>query len=162
MYGFTTTLTGLSFDAALEKTTAALKAEGFGVLSDIDVQRDEGETRREMQPYRIPRRLQPAAGTIRRCRDEPDIGLLLPCNVIVREEAPGRVVVGFLIPDQVGLDKGQARREAPADEAASAAAPAWCGASPAQQPGPGCSEERQALSPRPPWSVCSAGVLERW
>ena len=39
MYGFTTTLTGLSFDDALTRTTAALKAEGFGVLSDIDVQR---------------------------------------------------------------------------------------------------------------------------
>ena len=32
MYGFTTTLIGLSFDAAIEKTTAALKAEGFGIL----------------------------------------------------------------------------------------------------------------------------------
>ena len=38
MYGFTTTLTGLSFDEAIVKTTAALKAEGFGILSDIDVQ----------------------------------------------------------------------------------------------------------------------------
>jgi hypothetical protein len=39
LYGFTTTLTGLSFDEALTKTTAALKAEGFGVLSDLDIQR---------------------------------------------------------------------------------------------------------------------------
>ena len=38
MYGFTTTLTGITFDQALAKTLAALKAEGFGVLSDIDVQ----------------------------------------------------------------------------------------------------------------------------
>ena len=38
MYGFTTTLIGISFDQALSKTTSALKAEGFGVLSDIDVQ----------------------------------------------------------------------------------------------------------------------------
>ena len=38
-YGFTITLSGLSFDEALSMTTAALKTEGFGVLSDIDVQR---------------------------------------------------------------------------------------------------------------------------
>lgn len=38
MYGFTTTPTGATFDPALAKTIAALKAEGFGVLSDIDVQ----------------------------------------------------------------------------------------------------------------------------
>lgn len=38
MYGFTTTLTDVPFDEAIARTTAALKAEGFGVLSDIDVQ----------------------------------------------------------------------------------------------------------------------------
>ena len=54
MYGFTTTLTGLSFDDALAKTTAALKAEGFGVLSDIDVQRAMKEKLgADMPPYRI-------------------------------------------------------------------------------------------------------------
>ena len=37
MYGFTTTLNCTTFDQALAKTLAALKAEGFGVLSDIDV-----------------------------------------------------------------------------------------------------------------------------
>ena len=41
MYGFTTTLTGTTFDQALGKTLAALKAEGFGVLSDVDVQHAE-------------------------------------------------------------------------------------------------------------------------
>jgi hypothetical protein len=39
MYGFTTTLADTSFDGAVDKTIAALKAEGFDVLSDIDVQR---------------------------------------------------------------------------------------------------------------------------
>lgn len=54
MYGFTTTLTGLSFDDALAKTTVALKAEGFGVLSDIDVQRAIKEgLGTDILPYRI-------------------------------------------------------------------------------------------------------------
>ena len=38
MYGFTTTLTGITFDQALARTIEALKGEGYGVLSDIDLQ----------------------------------------------------------------------------------------------------------------------------
>ena len=54
MYGFTTTLTGLSFEDALARTTAALKTEGFGVLSDIDVQRAIKEgLGTDILPYRI-------------------------------------------------------------------------------------------------------------
>jgi uncharacterized protein (DUF302 family) len=54
MYGFTITLTGLSFDEAIVKTTAALKAEGFGILSDIDVQHAMKEKLgKDMPPYHI-------------------------------------------------------------------------------------------------------------
>lgn len=98
MYGFTTTLTDTSFDQALTKTLAALKAEGFGVLSEIDVQKAMKEKLGvDMPGYRILGACNPPLAH-QALQAEIDIGLLLPCNVIVREEAPSRVVVGFLDP----------------------------------------------------------------
>ena len=117
MYGFTTTLTGVDFASALERTLAALKAEGFGVLSEIDVQRAMKEKLgAEMPPYRILGACNPPLAH-QALQAEPDIGLLLPCNVIVREEAPGRVVVGFLDPQTMVQLVGKPAMQTVANEA---------------------------------------------
>ena len=100
MYGFTTTLTGIGFDQALNKTIDALKAEGFGVLSEIDIQ-DAMKTKLDldMPRYRILGACNPPLAH-QALQAEPDIGQLLPCNVIVREDEDDsdRVIVGFLNP----------------------------------------------------------------
>ena len=99
MYGFTTTLTGLSFDEAIVKTTAALKTEGFGILSDIDVQRAMKEKLgQDMPPYRILGACNPPLAH-QALRAERDIGLLLPCNVIVYAgDTAGTSVIAALDP----------------------------------------------------------------
>lgn len=109
MYGFTTTLTGLTFEQALQRTTQALKVEGFGVLSDIDVQGAmKDKLGVDMPRYRILGACNPPLAH-QALQAVPDIGLLLPCNVIVREVADGEVVVGFLDPQiMVGLVGGTA------------------------------------------------------
>ena len=117
MYGFTTTLTGVSFDQAILKTTAALKAEGFGILSDIDVQHAMKEKLgQDMLPYRILGACNPPLAH-QAVTAVPDIGLLLPCNVVVREEAPGQVVVGFLNPQIMVNLVGKAEVRSVADAA---------------------------------------------
>ena len=117
MYGFTTLLTNLSFDLALEKTIAALKAEGFGVLSDIDVQHAMKEKLgADMPPYRILGACNPPLAH-QALQAEPDIGLLLPCNVIVREESPGHIVVGFLDPQIMVKLVGKSAMQPVADQA---------------------------------------------
>lgn len=98
-YGFGTTLV-VPFDEAIERTTEALKAEGFGVLTTIDVRQTLKEKLDiDFEPYVILGACNPQLAH-RALQAEHELGLLLPCNVIVHEHA-GMAVVSVVDPAQM-------------------------------------------------------------
>lgn len=100
MYGFNVTV-AMSFSDTIDKVTEELMKEGFGVLTDIDVAATlKKKLDVDRLPYRILGACNPALAN-QAINADPDIGLLLPCNVLVREQENGDVIVGFMDPSAV-------------------------------------------------------------
>ena len=97
-YGFHAHLGNTDFAAALEQVSDALKKEGFGILTEIDVQATmKTKLGIDIPAHRILGACNPTLAH-RALMAEPDIGLLLPCNAVVRQDADGKVTVGLIDP----------------------------------------------------------------
>ena len=100
-YGYTKTLRDVSFEAALERVTAALKEEGFGVLTEIDVKATlKKKLDVDFRNYKILGACNPPLAH-KALSGEPLVGLLLPCNVTVFEEDDGTINVSFIKPSEM-------------------------------------------------------------
>ena len=87
-----------SFDAAIQKVTEALKAEGFGILTEIDIKATlKKKLDVDFYNYKILGACNPPFA-YKALQAEDKIGTMLPCNVIVQEKIPGQVEVSAVDP----------------------------------------------------------------
>lgn len=97
-YYISTTLKNTTFQEAIEKTTAALKEEGFGVLTEIDLKATlKKKLDADFYNYTILGACNPQMA-YQALQAENKIGTMLPCNVIVQEREPGIVEVSVVDP----------------------------------------------------------------
>ena len=108
----------LDFDAAVDKTIEALKAEGFGVLTDIDIAATlKQKLGVEFRKYRILGACNPPLA-LKALSAEDKIGVMLPCNVIVQERAEGGVELAAIDPRAAMQRVGNPALAAVAEEVA--------------------------------------------
>jgi uncharacterized protein (DUF302 family) len=89
------------FETAVERVTAALKVEGFGVLTEIDVRQTlKNKLDVDFRPYKILGACNPPLAH-RALSTAPEVGLLLPCNVVVSQIAAGVTEVSLV--DPIGM-----------------------------------------------------------
>jgi uncharacterized protein (DUF302 family) len=106
----------LGFDEALAKVPEALKAEGFGVLTEIDVQATlKKKLDVDFRRYRILGACNPPFAH-RALQHSLDVGMLMPCNVIVYETDDGKTVVSAVDPMQTMAAQGDAAIQPLAEE----------------------------------------------
>jgi uncharacterized protein (DUF302 family) len=88
----------MDYESALDKVTEALKAEGFGVLTEIDVKATlKKKIDVDFRPYKILGACNPPLA-YRALSTAADVGMLLPCNVTVSQEGDGRTLVSIIDP----------------------------------------------------------------
>jgi uncharacterized protein (DUF302 family) len=97
-YGFVKKLPGLSFAEAEAKVRDALAGQGFGILTEIDVQATlKKKLDVDFKPYKILGACNPGLAH-KGLSAETHLGLLLPCNVVLQAEAEGAVTLSVLRP----------------------------------------------------------------
>ncbi|MDN5200221.1 DUF302 domain-containing protein [Fulvivirgaceae bacterium BMA10] len=97
-YYFNTTINDLGFEEAIDRVTAALKEEGFGILTEIDVKETfKKKLDVDFKKYKILGACNPNFA-YEALKAEDKIGVFLPCNVVVEEQENGAIEISIVDP----------------------------------------------------------------